>query len=233
MTGRRPWRLIVRARPIARGRRIACFAAAMTSRRPGRVGRARSSRWAVGDDGNAPLELVLLAPIILILIGLMIAAGRTSIAQGAVDAAAREAARQASLAPDEGAAVQAALVGAADALQADGLQCQPRVFLPGLAVAFATSPGQPAEVRARVVCVVRLSDLVVPGVPGSIRLTANFTSPLDPYRSRDLAAGNPAARPGVTVVSHLQAQTHGQRTPFARSRPGGPPTSGPPTIGAE
>lgn len=136
------------------------------------------------DRGNAPLELVLIAPIVLILIGLIIAAGRTSIAQGAVDAAARAAARQASIAPTEGDAAQAALRGAMNALGSDGLDCQPAVFLPGLAAAFGTPPGQPAQVRARVVCVVRLSDLLVPGVPFSMTLTATFTSPLDPFRSR-------------------------------------------------
>src|SRR5258708_157459 len=147
------------------------------------VGRARN------DRGNAPLELVLIAPMILILIGLIIAAGRTSIAQGAVDAAARAAARQAAIAPPEGGAGQAALSGARAAPRSVGPDCQPTVALPGLSVAFGTRPGQPAQVHARVVCVVRLSDLVVPGVPGSVRLTATFTSPLDPFRSRDLGNG--------------------------------------------
>ena len=137
-----------------------------------------------GDSGNAALELVLLAPIILMLIGLVIAAGRTSIAQGAVDAAAREAARQASVSPTEASALQAALAGAESALRADRLDCRPTVSLPGIAAAFGTPAGQSAEVRAHVVCVVRLADLVLPGLPGSLRLTANFTSPLDPYRSR-------------------------------------------------
>ena len=137
-----------------------------------------------GDSGNAALELVLLAPIILMLIGLVIAAGRTSIAQGAVDAAAREAARQASVSPTEATALQAAVAGAESALRADGLDCRPTVSLPAIAAAFGTLPGQSAQVRARVVCVVRLADLVLPGLPGSLRLTANFTSPLDPYRAR-------------------------------------------------
>ena len=44
------------------------------------------------DSGNAALELLILAPVILGLIGLVIAAGRTSVAQGSVDAAARDAA---------------------------------------------------------------------------------------------------------------------------------------------
>lgn len=141
------------------------------------------------DRGNAPLELVLIAPIILMLIGLLVAAGRTTLAQGAVDAAARAAARQASIAPNESAATQAALSGARAALRADGLDCQPTVSLPGLGTAFGTAPGQPAQVHARVVCDVRLSDLSVPGVPGSITLSATFTSSLDPYRSRDLGNG--------------------------------------------
>jgi Flp pilus assembly protein TadG len=44
------------------------------------------------DAGNAALELVILAPVILFLLGLVIAAGRTSVAQGSVAAAARDAA---------------------------------------------------------------------------------------------------------------------------------------------
>jgi hypothetical protein len=141
------------------------------------------------DRGLAALELVILAPVILLLIGFVIAAGRTAIAQGAVDAAARAAARQASIAPTQRAAKQAALSGAELALSSDGLNCRPRVTLPGLSQAFSTQPGQPAQIQAFVVCVVRLSDLAIPGLPGSIRLTAHFTSPLDPFRSRDLGNG--------------------------------------------
>lgn len=141
------------------------------------------------DRGNAPLELVLIAPIILLLIALLIAAGRTSIAQGAVDAAARAAARQASIAPDQAAAAVAAYSGAAAALRADGLDCHPRVSLPGLKAAFGTPLGLAAPVRAQVVCLVRVSDLGLPGLPGSIKLSSTFTSPLDPYRSRNLGNG--------------------------------------------
>jgi TadE-like protein len=140
------------------------------------------------DRGNAPLELVLIAPVILMVIGLVIAAGRVSTAQAAVDAAAREAARQASVATSEATAQQAAVSGALSALAADGLNCQPIVQLPNLRWAFNSTIGTSAAIRVRVICLVHLSDLLVPGVPGSIRLKAVFTSPLDPYRSRDLAA---------------------------------------------
>jgi TadE-like protein len=155
---------------------------------------------ARGEAGNAPLELVLIAPLILILIGLVIAAGRVSTAQDAVDAAARDAARQASVAANEGLAADAAQSSAESALSADGLQCQPVISMPGLAAAFDTPIGTPAEVRALVTCVVQLSDVLVPGVPGTITLHARFSSPLDPFRSRDLSFLTPevpnAARSG-------------------------------------
>ncbi|HET9893563.1 MAG TPA: TadE/TadG family type IV pilus assembly protein [Streptosporangiaceae bacterium] len=161
-----------------------------------------SLRWPRGDRGNAPLELVLLAPIILILIGFVIAAGRVNTAQGAVDAAARAAAREASVAPSEGVAQVNALASADAALRSDGLQCQPAVSLPGLSAAFGTPIGRAASVHALVVCVVRLSDVVVPGVPGTITLRARFTSPLDPFRSRDLAVITPEV-PDATRITHV------------------------------
>ena len=141
-----------------------------------------------GDGGNAPLELVLIAPLILMMIGLVVAAGRVSTAQSAVNAAAREAARQASVAASQAAAQDAAVTGATSALAADGLQCQPIVTLLNLSQAFNSPIGEPVDIRVRVTCDVHLSDLTVPGVPGSITLKAVFASPLDPYRSRNLAA---------------------------------------------
>jgi Flp pilus assembly protein TadG len=140
--------------------------------------------WLIAaDGGNAALELVILTPVILGLIGFVIAAGRTSVAQGSVDAAARDAARQASLAVSPAAAQLAATSSAIAALRADGLDCKPVVSV-DVAQGFATPLGQPAQVSASVSCTVSLSDLLVPGIPGSRSLTAHFTSPLDPYRSR-------------------------------------------------
>jgi Flp pilus assembly protein TadG len=135
------------------------------------------------DTGNAALELVVLAPVILFLLGLMVAAGRTSIAQGAVDAAARDAARQASISLTPAAAQAAALSSARAALSQDGLDCNPVVVVN--TSQFAAVPvGLPATVTATVWCRVPLSDLVVPGLPGSRLLRYTFTSPLDPYRER-------------------------------------------------
>jgi Flp pilus assembly protein TadG len=134
------------------------------------------------DAGNAALELVILAPVILFLLGLVIAAGRTSVAQGSVAAAARDAARQASISLTPAAAETAALSSAQAALGQDGLNCNPvvRVNVSG----FGVPVGEPASVQATVICRVSLSNLLVPGMPGSRTLRATFTSPLDPFRGR-------------------------------------------------
>jgi Flp pilus assembly protein TadG len=145
------------------------------------------------DRGNAALELVILAPVIVLLIGMVVAAGRTTIAQGSVDAAARDAARQASLARSADQAQDVAQSSAAAELAGESLNCtQMSITLPNAGTAFATAAGQPASVTAIVSCTVSLSDLFVPGLPGSKTLTSTFTSPLDPFRGRG------AAGPGGT-----------------------------------
>jgi Flp pilus assembly protein TadG len=137
-----------------------------------------------GEAGNAPLELVLIAPIVLALIGLVIAAGRTSLAQGSVQAAARQAARQASIARTPQQALLAAVSSAQAELSQEGLNCSPAPAVSVNVTGFAIPVGQPATVSATVTCRVPLADLVVPGVPGSKLLHATFSSPLDPYRGR-------------------------------------------------
>lgn len=143
---------------------------------------ARTRRQRAGDDGNAALELVILAPVLLALLGLVIAAGRTSIAQGSVDAAARDAARQASIALTPAAARLAGEASARAALRRDGLDCSPDVLVN--TSQFSIPPGQPAAVTATVTCTVSLADLALPGLPGTARLQGTFSSPLDIYRSR-------------------------------------------------
>jgi len=135
------------------------------------------------ESGNAALELVVLAPVLLALLGLVIAAGRTSVAQGSVDAAARDAARQASLALSPAAARDAGRVSARAALARDGLDCTSlTVYLD--TSQFGLPVGQPAAVTARVRCTVPLSDLALPGLPGAETLSGEFASPLDLYRIR-------------------------------------------------
>lgn len=145
--------------------------------------RSRVAGWRRrADDGNAALELVILAPVLLGLLGLVIAAGRTTIAQGSVDAAARDAARQASISLTPAAAQAGGQASAQAALRQDGLDCAPLVVID--TSQFGTAPGEPATVSATVSCTVSLANLALPGLPGTAHLRASFTSPLDIYRAR-------------------------------------------------
>ncbi len=143
----------------------------------------RRVRGQPADSGNAALELVVLAPVLLALLGLVIAAGRTTVAQGSVDAAARDAARQASLALSPAAAQDAGQASARAALARDGLDCTSLTVLVDTSQ-FGYPVGQPAAVRAQVYCTVPLSDLALPGLPGATTLSGGFSSPLDLYRVR-------------------------------------------------
>ena len=151
--------------------------------RPNRRGRNNRGCCRRPDRGSAALELVVLAPIMLALLALVIAAGRTTVAQGSVDAAARDAARQASISLTPAAAQAAGQASARSALRQDGLDCSPVVLID--TSQFTSVPaGLPASVTATISCAVPLADLALPGLPGTATLSASFTSPLDVYRSR-------------------------------------------------
>jgi len=49
---------------------------------------------------------------------------------------------------------------------------------------FSKPVGTPGVVEATVVCDVAVGDLGLPGVPGTMRVEATMTSPLDTYRER-------------------------------------------------
>jgi hypothetical protein len=49
---------------------------------------------------------------------------------------------------------------------------------------FRTRPGQSASVDTTVTCLLRLSDLALPGLPGSKRISATAVSAVDTYRER-------------------------------------------------
>ena len=135
------------------------------------------------DRGNAVVELAPVAVVFILFIGLLIAGGRITTANLAVQDAAQDAARQASIARDPTAAQAAALPSAKAALAGDGLDCQPQVTLD--TAGFAVPVGQPASVTATVTCHVSLAGLTsVPGMPGQTTVTATASSALDTFRSR-------------------------------------------------
>ena len=140
-------------------------------------------RALLRDDGNAVVEVIPAAFVLLIFIALITAGGRITHAAMAVQDAARNAARQASIARTPLAAAAAARTSALGTLASDQLACRPAVTVN--TAGFNVPPGQPALVTAAVTCNVSLAGLTgIPGIPGSRLVTAVFSSPLDLNRAR-------------------------------------------------
>lgn len=137
----------------------------------------------IGEEGSATLELAVLAPVLLVLLSLVIAAGRLEVANAAVEQAASAASREASLARSASQAQVSAKDAAVASLQGQGLTCG-SLDVQVNTTGFQTAPGSPAFVGVSITCRVPLSDLSVPGLPGSRTLHAHMTSALDSYRSR-------------------------------------------------
>jgi Flp pilus assembly protein TadG len=137
----------------------------------------------VAERGSVSVELALLAPALLLLLSFAVLAGRTQIAEGAVQEAARAAAREASLARDAATAAAQAGAQAERTLAAQDLRCQATTVDVDTA-GFSAPPGQPGDVTVSITCVVGMADLLAPGLPGSVTVEASFTSPVDAYRER-------------------------------------------------
>jgi Flp pilus assembly protein TadG len=140
--------------------------------------------WRRRDErGSAAIEAAILAPPLLVLIGLAIVGGRIQIAGGAIEAAAHDAARAASISRTAGQARTSAYAAAGATLGQQGLHCANLAVLVDTS-GFAVPVGQPATVAVTVTCVVDFSDLVADGLPGSRTLNATFVSVLDTFRTR-------------------------------------------------
>ncbi len=123
------------------------------------------------------------APGLLLMIGLLIVAGRVNSANAAVEQAAVDAARTASSARSAAGARHMAQASAEKTLAAQGLQCTTTTVVLDTS-GFRARPGQSATVTATVICPVRLSDLSVPGLPGTRTVSHTATSSLDTFRER-------------------------------------------------
>ncbi|WP_307800089.1 TadE/TadG family type IV pilus assembly protein [Micromonospora tulbaghiae] len=129
------------------------------------------------------IEMAVVAPAILSLFAAAVIGGRVNLARQALEASAYDAARTASLARTAGEANAQALVAATSTLDAQGLSCTSLNVTVSTA-GFGVPVGQPASVTATVSCTATFSDVALPGMPGTVPLSASFTSPLDTYRSR-------------------------------------------------
>ncbi|MFZ3475977.1 TadE/TadG family type IV pilus assembly protein [Streptomyces sp. 2.9] len=137
-----------------------------------------------GDRGSYAVETAVLAPVMISLLLLMVAFGRVTDAEGAVDAAARAAARAASLERDAGEAQSQGRAAAGRSLEGEGITCQASSVSVDTS-GYALDAGVAANVTATIACTANLSDIGLPGLPGSKTLTASWTSPIDTHRGRE------------------------------------------------
>ncbi|GAA2094289.1 pilus assembly protein [Microlunatus panaciterrae] len=133
--------------------------------------------------GTAAVELALVVPCLVLLLGLMIAGGRVWFARETVEEAASTAARSASLARTGPEAVKEGGLAGRHVLRTGGFGCADQSVRVD-AGAFAVPVGQPATVTTRVACTVTFGDLLLPGMPGQMTITAVGSSALDTYRER-------------------------------------------------
>ncbi|GAA4100154.1 TadE/TadG family type IV pilus assembly protein [Nocardioides kongjuensis] len=135
------------------------------------------------ERGSAAIEAAIGVPAFALFIGLVIFGGRTATTHQALQSAAADAARSASLARNPDAARADAREAATSSITSQKIGCS------DIDVAVDTSdfdkqPGVPGSVNVTVSCRLDLSDLAVPGVPGSRVLRATMSSPIDTWRER-------------------------------------------------
>jgi Flp pilus assembly protein TadG len=133
------------------------------------------------DDGSTTVELAILAPALLVLLALLVFAGRVETNASAIEQAARAAARGASLARTPDAARTTATDTATTQLATTNCVAMNVAVDTG---GFAAPVGTDASVSVTVTCTIAMGDLAAPGIPGAKTLIAHATSPIDRYRAR-------------------------------------------------
>lgn len=134
------------------------------------------------ERGSVALELAILAPALIALGLLVVAAGRVAHARDEVQTVAAQAARAASLQRTLTTAKAAAESEADSGLASEGTTCTTMTV--DVTGDFTAPLGTPGSVKVTVTCTTALADLALPGLPGTKALTATGVAPLDAYRGR-------------------------------------------------
>jgi Flp pilus assembly protein TadG len=140
---------------------------------------------APDDRGSMSVELVVIAPALVLLLLLVGAGGRWVESHGAIDGAARDAARAASLARTPGDAVTLAQQTADADLTTSGW-CDPGTTNVGVTgfPASAEASVQGADVTVTVTCNVNMSPFTMLGFNAASPVTGTAVAPLDPFMCR-------------------------------------------------
>lgn len=135
-------------------------------------------KWVRDDEGSVAVETAVVAPALVMLLLLVVFAGRVAQAEGDVRRASSEAARAASLEQYPAEAEQAAVDSVQANLSASGVVCG------DLRTDVDTSdlvPGGSVTVSVR--CVASMSDVALLGVPGQRAFVSSSTEVVDRYRA--------------------------------------------------
>lgn len=136
------------------------------------------------EEGSTAAEFVLFAPFILAFVLVVIAFGRIALTELSIKSATGAAAREASLSSTSEEAQIGAREMAEAALANAGVSCT------SLTVVIDSSGinaplGVVGTVSATVTCTLDLSDIALPGLPGTRVVTVTERSPVDPYKERE------------------------------------------------
>ncbi len=134
----------------------------------------------MSERGSAAVEALLVAPVLLVLVALLVGGGQITSDQAAVRAVARESGRMAVTASTPSEAVELGEARGGEVAAGYGLDAS------RLGVSINTgSFERGSDVEVGVTYTVELSSLPAFGLlPGSARLTATHTEPIDRYMSR-------------------------------------------------
>ncbi|MGW4729930.1 TadE/TadG family type IV pilus assembly protein [Streptomyces shenzhenensis] len=135
--------------------------------------RTARGRSADGDRGLSTVEVVILAPVMILFILVLVAFGQLVDGRGALDGAARDAARAGSIQKDHATALAEAR-RAAEADLAD--------VCSGPVSVVQTSQGFEPDTIFTVEVSCQVRGLAMLGLDVPTRLSASFSSPLDPFR---------------------------------------------------
>ncbi|MFF9895863.1 TadE/TadG family type IV pilus assembly protein [Streptomyces longispororuber] len=139
------------------------------------AGAVRSWRRTAGtaDQGLSTVEVVILAPVMILFILVLVAFGQLVDGRGAIDGAARDAARAGSIQKDQGTAMIEARKAARANLED---------VCSGPVEVRQTSPGFAPDTLYTVEVSCQVRGLAMLGLDVPTTLKASFSSPLDPYR---------------------------------------------------
>jgi Flp pilus assembly protein TadG len=131
-----------------------------------------------GESGSAAVELVLIAPVLLLLAMFALVAGRYSLARDRVTEAATDAAREASTWSAPAAASRNGTQRGLDSLNASRVSCQsPQVVIDTTRL----RPG--GAVTADVTCTVQVNDVLGLRLGGAKTFRARAVAVVDSFRS--------------------------------------------------